>query len=409
MTNSNDLPLSGVRVVDFTWQAAGPIVTRYLAMFGAEVIKIESRQHPDGLRTTAMPRPAGNSSMNVSGIFNNLNAGKLSLAVNLKTSEGQDIVRRLVSIADLVIDNYGVDPLPRWGLSYADLTAFKPDIIMLRSSVNGRTGSGKDYIGFGFTIGPASGINALMGFPQDPPVGTSTAHPDYSSNPHHAAFAILAALHYRHRTGLGQYIDLAQMESTVAFMGPAMTDFAINRHVHERDGNRSPWSAPHGAYPCQGDDRWLALSVTNDDEWRAFAAVVRRPWTSDARFATMADRLANVEMLDRLVAAWTSEEVAEDLMHTLQKAGIPAGVVQNHDDLLHHDSHLQERDYFVPLDHPEAGTRLHDGVAIRLSETPGRIASPAPLLGQHNDFVLGELLGLAEDDTNRLYIDGVIE
>jgi benzylsuccinate CoA-transferase BbsF subunit len=396
-------------VVDFTWQAAGPIATRYLAAFGAQVIKVESRQHPDGLRTTPMPRPEGNWSVNVSGIFNNLNANKLSLAVNLNTGEGQDLIRRLVAIADVVIDNFGVDPFPRWGLTYPEVAAIRPDIIMLRSSVNGRTGSGKDYIGFGFTIGPASGINALMGFPEDPPVGTSTAHPDYSSNPHHAAIAILAALHYRHRTGRGQYIDLAQMESTVAFLGPAMTDYTVNRQVRERAGNRSPWAAPHGAYRCLGDDRWIAIAVTTDEEWRGFCRVAGQSWTGDARFATATGRLAAVDELDRLVGAWTRDRVAEELMDALQAEGVPAGVVQNHDDLLHHDPHLRDRGYFVALDHPEAGRRIHDGVAARLSATPGSIRTPAPLLGEHNDFILGDLLGLSEDAINQLYLDGAIE
>jgi crotonobetainyl-CoA:carnitine CoA-transferase CaiB-like acyl-CoA transferase len=158
-----------------------------------------------------------------------------------------------------------------------------------------------------------------------------------------------------------------------------------------------------------GDERWLVISVTTDEEWRGFRRVVDEPWTNDPRFDSVDGRLAAVDELDRRINAWTSERVAEDLMHALQAEGVAAGVIQNHDDLLHNDPHLRDRGYFVTLDHPEAGRRVHDGVAIRLSDTPGVIHSPAPLLGQHNDFILGEILGLTEDEINRLYIDGVLE
>src|SRR5262245_55855060 len=160
----NALPLRGIRIVDFGWVAAAPIATRYLAAFGAEVLKIETKQHPDGLRTVPVPRPPGNYGPNVNGIFNNFNANKLSLSIDVNTKGGREIVRRLIAVSDIVVDNFGVDPYPRWGLTYPEVAAIRPDVIMLRSSVNGRTGAGRNYIGFGFTIGPASGINALMGF-----------------------------------------------------------------------------------------------------------------------------------------------------------------------------------------------------------------------------------------------------
>jgi benzylsuccinate CoA-transferase BbsF subunit len=275
--------------------------------------------------------------------------------------------------------------------------------------VNGRTGTGKNYIGFGFTIGPASGINSLMGLPEDPPFGTSTAHPDYSSNPHHAAIALLAALHYRNRTGKGQYIDLSQMESTVAFLGPAMTDYAVNRKVHERIGNRSPWTAPHGAYRCAGDDRWLAIDVTNEDEWAAFSGVIGESWTGDPRFASVAGRLEAVDDLEARISEWTKDRDAVELMHTLQAAGVPAAVVQSHEDLLLHDKHMAERGYFERLEHPEAGLRVNDGIAIRMSRTPGTLRRPAPLIGEHNDEVLAGILGYDEDAINNLYVEGMLE
>jgi crotonobetainyl-CoA:carnitine CoA-transferase CaiB-like acyl-CoA transferase len=388
---------------------AAPLTTRYLAAFGAEVIKIENKRHPDNLRVAPFPRPAGNHSPNVSGIFNNFNVNKRSLAIDMTSAGGQAIIRQLIAVSDVVVDNFGVDPFPRWGLTYPEVAAIRPDIIMLRASVNGRTGAGSNYIGFGFTIGPASGINTLMGFPEDPPFGTSTAHPDYSSNPHHAAIALLAALHYRNRTGKGQYIDLSQMESTVAFLSPAMVDYAVNRTIHERIGNRSPWTAPHGAYQCAGDDRWLALDVTNEDEWATFAGVVGESWTSDPRFATMEARLDAVDDLDARISEWTKDRDAVQLMHALQAAGVSAAVVQSHEDLLLHDEHIAERGYFVKLEHPEAGVRVNDGIAINLSETPGSIRTPSPLIGEHNDEVLGEILGYDEDAINMLYVDGILE
>lgn len=406
---ADSLILRGVRVVDFSWVAAAPIATRYLAAFGAEVIKVETKFHLDTLRVQPIPRPPGNDSPNVSGIFNHFNVNKLGLAIDMNTEGGKAIVRQLVAVSDVVLDNFGVDPFPRWGLSYDEITAYQPDIIMLRSSVNGRTGSGRNYIGFGHTISATSGLNSLMGLPEDPPYGTSTAHPDYSSNPHHALIAILAALHYRQRTGRGQYIDLSQMESTVAFLGPAMTDYSVNREIRPRIGNQSPWNAPHGAYRCSGDDRWLVIDVTNEEEWQAFAGIVGESWTGEQRFSTMTGRLANVDDLDKLIGSWTASRIAEELMDTLQGAGVPAGVVQSHDDLLNHDPHLRDRRYFQTLEHPEAGLRVHERVAVRLSANQADVRTPAPLIGQHNDPIVGDLLGYDEDAVNKLYVEGILE
>jgi crotonobetainyl-CoA:carnitine CoA-transferase CaiB-like acyl-CoA transferase len=412
-TVSPRLPLAGILIVDFSWQIAAPMVTKYLAAFGATVIKIEWSAHPDGIRTTPAPRPPGNLSVNASHIFANFSTNKLSLAVDMNRPEGRDLVRGLVAQADVVLDNFGIDPFPKWGFTYDELAKIKPDVIMLRSSVMGRTGPCSNYSGSGNTVGAATGLNTLMGFPDDPPAGTCTAHPDYSSNPHHSAIAILAALHYRNQTGLGQYIDLSQSESTAAFWGHALMENTINGRNPPRLGNRSPWAAPHGAYRCapegDDDDRWIAIACNDESEWQALARVLNSGWLDDPLFATLADRLENVAALDELVSQQVRLWDAYELMHHLQRAGVPAGVVQNHSDLLERDPQLRERGFFVWLDHLELGRIPHDGIPCVLSETPGVLAESAPLLGQHTAHVLREFLGRSVVEVADLLSSRVVE
>lgn len=403
---SQPLPLQGLRVADFTWFGAGPMGTRPLAHYGAEVIIIESESR-GGLRHS--PPFRDKPGLNLSGFFNNFNSGKLSITLNMHHPEGVEIAKRIIAKSDIVANNFSPGVMDKWGLDYESVRKIKPDIIMAEMPVAGRTGPYRPMIGFGATIEAFAGLNQLTGYPDRPPAGTEINYPDYASNPYHLLFAILSALHYRKQTGKGQYIEVAQLESTVSMMETSVLDYTANGRVQMRDGNRVPYAAPHNAYRCAGEDRWCAVAVTSDEEWRALGRAVGEPeWANDPRFATLAGRKQNEAELDLLVESWTCERTAEDVMTQLQAAGVRAGVVQTIADMVDRDPQLRQRGFYVTLDHPEAGPTVYDGIAARLSATPGEIRSAAPCLGEHNDYVYRGLLGMSENEINRLVVERVI-
>ena len=393
-------PLAGVTVIDFSWQAAVPVCTKYLAALGATVIKVESAGHPDFLRTV-YPRPVGNTSINASHIFNNFNAGKLSLELNMTQESSQRAIRELIKKSDVIVDNFGVDPFPKWGLSVEEIRRINPGIIVARSSVMGRTGPCKDYTGLGYTISALGGLNSLMGFPGDPPIGPCIAYPDYSSNPFHLGIAIMAALHRKRMTGLGDYIDLSQTESSIAFWGHAILAFEATGVSPEPQGNTSDWASPHGAYRCKptsdDEERWAVIACNTEDEWRALADALSPGWLDDPRFATLESRVAHRAALDDVLAKRCAAFDAYELVGLLQSRRVPAGVIQNHRDLLDRDEHMRERGFYVWMDHPELGRIPHDGLPFRLSDTPGELRAPAPLLGEHTVEVLRDVIGISDE------------
>ena len=423
-------PLHGIRVTDFSWFGAGPYVTKLLAAYGAEVLRIESSTRIDGMRWQAPRKPDAPASYNISGMFNNFNPGKLGITLNLNHPEGIGIARRLVAASDVVLDNFYPGAMEKWGLNYERLIEIRPDIIVATMPVMGITGPYTSWRGFGTSVRTAAGFDHITGNPDRPPIGTGMAAlPDFTCNPYHAATAILSALHYRNRTGKGQFIEVAQFESTVCWTETAILDFTANDHVQTAMRNRLPHAAPHGVYRCLGEDRevdycampesvperrkkderWCAISVFTGEEWKSFCDVIGSPpWTGDERFATLAGRKANEDDLDRLVEEWTAGKSPEEVMMVLQRAGVPAGVVQDGEDLLSRDPHMKERGFYVWLEHPEAGEIAHDGLTFALSRTPGEIRR-APLMGEHNDYVYREILGLSEEEVNRLITDGVLE
>lgn len=402
------LPLRGIRVVDFGTNVIVPFTCRTLAAFGAEVIKIESHTRPEGQRNTLVPKPIGKESINTNWLFMQVNPDKHSLAVNLNVPEARELVRTIISQADVVIDNFGVDPMPKWNMTAEELFAKRPDLIIVRCSVNGRSGPLKNYVGLGNTIMSTAGINAITGFEGDPPVSTCTAHPDYSSNAHHTLFAIMSALYHRERTGEGQVIDLSQTESTVCFVGPTLLDYTANGNIQGQPNNRHTQMAPHGVFPCLGDDRWLAIACPDDDAWQALAPIIGAD-AADPRFATFEARKANEDALDAVVSAWTSQQEEFDAMKTLQAANVPAGVVQTAQDMLEKDEHLADRKFFQMMEHPEAGEVIVMQPHFKLEETPGRVGKPAPLLGADNEWVMNDFLGLDDEEVANLYVTGAVE
>jgi benzylsuccinate CoA-transferase BbsF subunit len=404
----DNLPLADLHVADFSWFAAGPVAARTLADYGAEVVRVESETRIDSLRIV-QPFPPGKTGYNVSGWYNNYNAGKMNLALNLSHARGRELALDLVRWADVFLTNFTPRVIEAWGLTYDELARVKPDIIAVYQPMQGFDGPHRDFLGFGAVLGPVTGYSYLSGFPDRPPVGLGTNYPDYVVNPGHTVVAIMAALRYRRKTGRGQRIELAQMESSVSPLAPALMDYTVNGRVQNRAGNRLPHAAPHGAFPCAGEDRWCVVAVFTDDEWQALCDVVGHPeWRDDPRFATLLARKQNEDELENLLAEWTRTKTAEEVMESLQAVGVAAGVVQNAQDMLDNDPHLKERGYYVYLDHPEAGRTAYDGPGFRLTKTPGRLRSPACMLGEHTHYVAKEILELDDEEIAQLIVDQVL-
>jgi benzylsuccinate CoA-transferase BbsF subunit len=407
--SENSGALQGIRVADFSWFGAGPIAGGFLAQHGAEVIRVESATRPDGLRST-QPVPPGKEGFNVSGYYNNFNANKLSLTLNMNHPKARDVALKLIGQCDVVMENYTPRVFEKWGLTYDAMKALKPNIIFVRLAMQGFSGPHRDFLGFGAVLTPLTGITHLSGYSDRRPIGVGTNYPDYIINPTHVVISILAALRHRRRTGQGQLVELAQLESTASSIGVALLDYTANGNVQTRRGNRDENAAPHGAYPCAGEDRWCVIAVNTEDEWRALCSVAGKPeWSADSRFATFAQRKANESALDEAIAGWTATKEAPELMKELQSEGVPAGVVHNAQDLLDHDNHIRERGYYAYIDHPEAGRTAYDGPAPRLSRTPASVRRGAPLLGEHTWQVATEVVGLPPEQVAELTADGVLE
>jgi len=386
----------GLRVIDFTWVLAGPFATRILADWGAEVIKIQSK--------VTMPE----GEQNTSGYFNTWNRNKLGIALNLSKPQGVEIAKRLVDISDIVVENFTPRVMRNWGLDYDILRKVKPDLIMLSMSGMGQTGPMRDCTAFGATIQALSGITHLTAFPGQPPLGLGYSYADHVAGLM-GALAVLEALEDRRKTGKGQYIDLSELEAMSTLLGTAILDYSVNGRIASPVGNRPihRLAAPYGAYRCKGEDRWCAIAVFTEEEWVAFCRVLGYPlWTKEERFSTLSDRWQNIDQLDLLVEEWTKERSPEEVMSILQEAGVAAGVVQNATDLSR-DPQLQSRDFFVGIEHPTLGKISFDGSPIKLSDTPAQFKRAAPLLGQDNDYVYRELLGMSESEISEYTSAGV--
>ncbi len=389
----------------------GPIVTRYLADFGAEVIRIESRTRLDSFRY-APPFVAEKPGVERSGQFLSLNTSKCHVTLNLNHPQARDLTRRLIAQADVVAENFTPHVMEQWHFTYADLCQLKPDLIMLSLSMEGRTGPHRAVHGFGTVLQAAAGLSHLMGWPDRPPLIPGTAYTDWTT-PFFGLVALLAALDYRRRTGKGQYIDISNLEVGVNCLETAILDATVNGREQVRAGNELmvgdlPAAAPHGVYRCQGENRWCAIAVLTDQEWTRFCAALEHPsWTREPRFATILARVRHRGELNALVEAWTSQLPAEEVMRRLQAVGIAAGVVQSAADLAH-DPQLAHRGHSVILDHPEVGPQRYDGPGFHLTASPARL-HPVPLLGQHNVYVFKELLGLSDQEYNALDAEGIFE
>jgi crotonobetainyl-CoA:carnitine CoA-transferase CaiB-like acyl-CoA transferase len=399
--------LEGVRVLDFMWAVAGPLATRTLADHGATVIRIESSTRLDVCRTI-QPFLRGEVAAERAALFHNANAGKRMLTLDPGKPEGRAVVLDLVRWADVVCESFAPKGMKAFGLDYETLRREKPDLIMLSTCLMGQTGPLAGFAGYGNLAAALTGFYELTGWPDRPPAGPFGAYTDYIA-PRFNAAAILAALEHRRRTGEGQHIDLAQGEAALHFLAPAILDYTVNGVVAKRDGNRDRELAPHGVYPCAGEDRWIALAARDDRDWRALcAALGAEALAGDARFADAAARRERAAELDALLAERTVRHAMEALEARLRAAGVPASGVYNSPEAAR-DPQLAHRGHFAPVAHPAYGDALVEGPRFRLSRTPGAVAGPAPSFGDSTQWVLEQLLGYDDERIAALAIAGVLE
>lgn len=395
-----------VKVLDFTWGVAGPLVTKYLADYGATVVRVESPERPCGTRVSP-PYKDNIPGADRAGYFAFFNANKYSISLNLNHPQANAVVKRLVGWADVVAESYAPGTMEKWGLGYESLKETKPDIIMLRSSSQGQDGPHSSFSAFGIPLVGLAGFAYLTGWPDRSCLPLPSAYSDLIS-PRFAAAALIAALDYRRRTGKGQYIDCSQLESSIHFLAPVILDYTFNGRESGRLGNSHPSACPHGVYRCKGEDRWCAIAVFNDKEWQSFCRLCNPEWGQDRRFRTLLDRKNNEDELNRLIGEWTVRFTAEEVMAQMQASGIAAGVVQNARDLCL-DRQLKEGGYFWRLDHPVLGSFSHIGQPSRLSKTPAMANIPAPCLGEHTEYVCTQILGMSDDEFLGLYQAGIFE
>ena len=395
--------LEGVMVISLGTGAVVPDAAKILGELGANVIKIESSDHQDFVRTLSVNKN------DVAG-FNEGNRNKRSFGVDLRTEKGKDLVRRLIKMSDVVAENFRGGAVKSLGFDYESVRKLKPDIVYLSSQGFGSGGPHADYPAYGPMLSSTSGMLSLWKQPDDPyPAGSNSPLPDHMASKH-AAIVIIAALDYKRRTGKGQFIDMAQTEVAAALMGEKYLEYTMSGREPQPLGNRCLYAAPHNCYPCQGFDNWVAISVLTNEEWRSFGKAIGNPaWTKDPRFSDIPGRLKNVDELDKLIVEWTSSRDAWEIMETLQRAGVPAGVVQRAPDTMK-DPQIAFDKALIELEHPAVvGKRLYPNIPFHMSETPPVPSRPAPLLGQHTEEICRELLKMSAAEIERLKAEKVLE
>jgi len=422
-----ELALQGVRIIDLTVVYSGPYATQLLADFGAEVIRMESLQHVAPMTRGTMPRPPkeilktarstggypdfdpGPRPWNRAAAFNSHARNKLSMTVDLTRPKGMEILRRLVMVSDLVVENNAFGRMEKLGITYSALTEYKPDIIMISAPSYGNSGPYRDYAGLGANIQGVAGYDWLRGYPDMAPLGNTPSYWLDAVTGVTLTFAAVMALYHRKKTGRGQFIDFAQAENLINHYGEAILDYSANQRIQGTLGNRHS-SAIQGCYHCHGIDRWISITIHNDKEWSSFCHAMGNPdWTKDERFADSLIRYRNHDELDRLIEERTLHYDNYELFHLLQKENVPAGPVTNERDI-YNDPHLKKRGFFVNISHPETGaapdygpgTHLYPGLGWNMSKTPGIIRKPPCCLGEDNEYVYKQILKISEEEYEEL-------
>jgi len=399
------LPLEGIRVVDLGQFIAMPFCTQWLAWMGAEVIVVESRRHLTS--RSSPPFAAGRAGdPDASGYFNLLYGSKKSCTLDLSTAAGRALVKRLVAVSDVLVDNFSTGVVEKMGLGYETVRALKPDIVMLSCGAFGRAGPLRDAMGFHSAVNLFSGVADATGYVGGHGRILGGCLPDPLGGVY-CVFAITAALWHRRRTGQGQYIDLAMYETMLPCIPEAIIDFTVNGRTPVRTGNRDRVKVPHGIYPCREPDTWIAISVGSDDEWRQLRAAAQHPdWARDPRFQDALGRHAAVDALEERLGAWTRTQDCAALVERLQAGGVAAGPVLRADQLLD-DVQLTARGMVVQTEHPTAGRQRQLGLPWTM-DTVGTDYRTAPLLGAHTREILSGLLGVTDGEYAALEAAGVL-
>jgi len=436
MMMSNDKPwaLKGIRVIDLTWIQVGPQTTRLLASFGAQIIRVEcpnpigmdivrqvppftpNHATPDGGRSQgAAPSKGIPGNFNRSALFNNTNAGKYGITLNLNHPKGRDLLKRMVTDANVLCENFSPHQMERWGLAYEELRKINPKLIYCETTGMGKAGVYGDFVSYGPTAQALSGLTYMSGLPgEELPAGWGFSYLDHSPG-YFGAFLLLSALRRQRQSGIGCYIDMSQTETGLMLSGTALLEYQLTRRPTTRYGNRMlylDW-APHGAFRCEGDDNWIAIAIQSDAQWRSLIEVMGSPaWARDLKFATAAGRKANEDELDRLLTSYTALQDRYDLMKRLQHRRIAAGVVQKAPDRVDLDPQLEARGFFVDLPSSEIGIWPVDGFPARLSRSPANVGGlpgrSAPKLGEDNDVIYRDMVGLSAEEIASLREEGVI-
>jgi len=404
--NASARPLDGYRVLDFGWVLAGALPGMVLADMGAEVLKVETRQRMDYMRL-GRPIIGDEPDPEQHPLFHNVNRGKLSIALNTTKPEALDLIKKLVTQCDVVVENFSPGVMDRLGLGYDVLSGIKPEVVMASISSNGQTGPLRDLRAYAPSIGALSGLDSTMGYEGERPLGLKHAYADIAGALY-SVFAIVSALHQKERTGQGQYIDVSMLRATVATMGAGLMEYEMTGRVMSTKGNFDPVMAPYGNYPCQGDDAWVSIAVGTEEEWQGLKLAIGNPaWCVEERFASRYSRLQNRQDLDDNLASWTRERAAGDITELLQANGVAAIPVMGAEDRLF-NPHFQERGLYSDIEHPSLGAEPIYNIMWNLDKTPPAIQRHAPLLGEHNHQIFGGLLGMATEEIARLEEDQVL-
>jgi len=396
----------GIKIADFSWVGVGPQIGRELAEHGATVVRVESHKRPEALRN------AGPFRENIPGVDRSAfgaayNTNKYGISLDLTTSKGKEVAQKLIKWADVVTESFTPGSMAALGLDYDEARKIKPDIIYCSTCQMGQTGPLSKFGGFGEFAAAYSGFSHLLGWPENKPLPVINAHIDFIA-PWYMVMTLIGALLHRRKTGKGMYLDQSQVEAGITFLGSTMLDYFTNNRVACRMGNHDPYMTPHNVYPCLGEDRWVAITIANDEEWQHLCTVMGRPqWLQDPRFTSLSQRKENEAVLDELIGDWTKDYPPHKIMAILQEARIPCGTVQAAEDLFK-DPQLKEREHFRVLNHQVIGEHSYNSPAYRLSKTPNHIGKAGPCLGEDNEYVFREILGYSEDDIADMLVAGVI-
>jgi len=398
------VPFKGIKVANFSWVGVGPMGIRNLACWGATVVRVESHRWPDTTRLM-LPFKDGIASVNNAPWFADINASTYSVSVDLTRPTGLEIAWRLIKWADVMAESFTPGTMKKWGLDYPNVSKVKPDIVYLSTSQMGQTGPLAQFSGFGYHAAAMAAFTHLTGWPDRAPTPVAVAFADALSS-RYVAIAIMAALEYHRRTGHGQYLEVSQLEASLQHLAPMLMDYMVNGRSMNRSGNSLPYAAPHNVYPCKGNDRWCAIAVFNDAQWEAFCEVVDQERMREPKFSSSLLRKRNEAELDALISEWTTNRTAEEIEASMQAVGVPCHVVATMKDTFE-DPQIRHRGFLRELKHSVMGYHTYHAHGFKLSKTEGTWRA-GPALGEHNEYVFKEILGMTDNEIADALIEGGI-